>query len=111
MDRRVVATVASLEEGWRQQYCVADLAAKVNLAPSRLQHLFKATMKMSIREHVRKLRLHAAAHRIASSFDRISEIGYSVGFRDMSNFNHAFRREFGMSPREYRRQKAESTNS
>lgn len=111
MDRRVAATLAALAADWRRDHRIAELAAAVNLAPSRLQHLFKAAVHTSIREHIRRRRLYEAALRIATTFDRISEIGYAVGFRDVSNFNHAFRREFGMSPREYRRQKAQSTRN
>lgn len=103
MDRRVVATLALLSNDWRNDHRVADLAAAVNLAPSRLQHLFKDEVHMSIREHILHRRLSEAARLIATTYDRISEIVYYVGFRDVSNFNHAFRRAFGVSPREYRR--------
>ena len=47
-------------------------------------------------------RLVMAAMLIVQSDERISQIAYSVGFRDVSNFNHSFKRRFAMSPREYR---------
>jgi AraC-like DNA-binding protein len=103
MDKRIALTRALLEEEWRQPHRIADLAAAVNLAPSRLQHLFKAVMKVSIRELVQRRRLEEAALLLVSTHERISLIAYSVGFHDISNFNHAFRRQFGMCPREYRR--------
>lgn len=103
MDRRIDVTVATLREKWREEHRIADLAAAVNLTPSRLQHLFKASMKTSIREVLRRRRLEEAARLIAATHERISEICYYVGYRDPANFDHAFRREFGMSPREYRR--------
>jgi len=34
---------------------------------------------------------------------RILDIAFESGFGDVSNFVHAFRAEFGTSPREYRR--------
>jgi len=80
----------------------------VNLCPSRLEHLFKQTFHRSIRETVQARRLAEAAKLIAGTYERISEIVYFVGFRDVSNFNHAFRRRFGMSPRAYRRATHES---
>ena len=43
-----------------------------------------------------------AAELIASTDERISQIGYAVGFRDPSNFNHAFKKSFGVSPKQYR---------
>lgn len=43
-----------------------------------------------------------AAELIASTDERIAQIGYAVGFRDPSNFNHAFKKSFGVSPKQYR---------
>jgi AraC-like DNA-binding protein len=102
MDRRVAVTLALLTAEWQKEHRLVDLAAAVNLAPSRLQHLFKDAVAMSIREHVRNRRLLEAARLLASTHERVSEIAYYVGFRDVCNFNHAFRRTFGVSPRQYR---------
>jgi len=82
----------------------------VNLRPSRLQHLFKAAMQRTIRDVVLARRLEEAAKLVVTTYERISEIAYFVGFRDVSNFNHAFRRRFGMSPRQYRAAGAASTD-
>ncbi len=34
---------------------------------------------------------------------KVLDIAFDCGFGDLSNFNHAFRAEFGVSPRAYRR--------
>jgi len=102
MDKRVVDVLSLLEQEWRRDHRLEDLATSVNLCPSRLEHLFKQAMNRSIREIVQGRRLEEAAKLIAATYERISEIVYFVGFRDVSNFNHAFHRRFGMSPREYR---------
>jgi transcriptional regulator GlxA family with amidase domain len=102
MDRRIRRVVEWLEGDWRRPLRLADLAGRVGLGVSRLEHLFKTHTKLSIREFVREKRLLEAAQLLASTDERVSQIGYAVGFRDMSNFDHAFKRRFGMSPREYR---------
>lgn len=102
MDRRVRSIVALLDEQWQRQICVTELAHQVGLGPSRLEHLFKAHAKTTIRDFVRERRLREAAARLAGSEERISVISFSVGFGDVSNFNHAFKKRFGMSPRAYR---------
>jgi len=35
--------------------------------------------------------------------EKVLEIALATGFDDPSNFNHAFRAEFGVNPRAYRR--------
>jgi transcriptional regulator GlxA family with amidase domain len=102
MDERIRDVLSLLEREWRRDHRLDELAMIVNLRPSRLEHLFKAAVNRSIREVIHSRRLDEAAKLIAGSYERISEIVYFVGFRDVPNFNHAFRRRFGMSPREYR---------
>jgi len=104
VDARVAEVLARLESEWRQAHRVADLAAAVNLGPSRLTHLIRVHAQTSIRAVVRRRRLVEAARLLATTYDRVSEICYYVGFTDACNFTHTFRREFGVSPREYREQ-------
>lgn len=101
-DRRVQKTIEFLQQTQYRTVQTRDLARRIGLGPSRLAHLFKRETRQSIREFVLERRLLEAARLIASTEKRISAICYSVGFSDLSNFNHAFKRRFGMSPREAR---------
>lgn len=74
----------------------------MGLSPSRLTHLFTETARVSMRAFIREKRLVHAAELLSSTDERIAQIAYSVGFRDASNFNHAFKRTFGVSPKAYR---------
>jgi len=103
VDRRVKDVLDRLSADWRQTYSVPALAASVNLGSSRLEHLFRDTLRMSIRDLVRTRRVAEAARLLLTTHKRVSEIGRDVGFNDPSNFNHAFRRHFGLSPRDYRK--------
>jgi transcriptional regulator GlxA family with amidase domain len=103
MDRRVKEVLDRLAAEWPRSLPVPELAASVNLGASRLEHLFRATLCMSIRDVVRTRRIAEAARLLLTTHKRVSEIGRDVGFNDSSNFNHAFRRQFGVSPRDYRK--------
>lgn len=82
---------------------MSELAARLGLSASRLEHLFKEHVNLSIRAYVHERRLRRAAELIASTDERISQICYASGFSDPSNFNHAFKKSFGVTPKEYRR--------
>jgi AraC family transcriptional regulator of arabinose operon len=115
MDWRVRKVVAFLQQSWRRPVRIEELAQFVGLGASRLEHLFKEQARTSIRDYIREQRLEAAASLLVNTAERISAISYQVGFPDVPNFNHAFKRRFGISPREYRerhhRHGAEDTNS
>jgi AraC-like DNA-binding protein len=102
MDPRVQLVVQLLEAEPARSFSVADLCDRFHMSPSHLQHLFKRDVHMSIREFLLHTRLRAAAVMIGTTRERIRQISFAVGFRDISNFNHAFKRQYGVNPREYR---------
>lgn len=103
MDVRVLQTISYLKDNATAGVTVGELAERVHLTESRLQHLFKADVALPIREFIRRQRLRRAAELIATTDERISQICFLAGFSDVSNFNHAFKREFDLCPRDFRK--------
>jgi AraC family transcriptional regulator of arabinose operon len=101
-DRRIELVAEALRRDCRHPPSQSELSALAGMSLSRLQHLFKEEMRASIRDYVCELRLVHAAELIGNSREHIRQICFAVGFTDVSNFNHAFKRRFGMSPRAYR---------
>ena len=102
MDRRIRRTKTLLDQQYRDPPSLEELAEVVGLSASRLAHLFRDETGMSIQSYIVERRLFMAAMLIVQSDEQISQIAYRVGFGDVSNFNHSFKRRFAMSPREYR---------
>lgn len=102
MDRRIIRVRTVLDEKYKDPPTVTELAESVGLSTSRMAHLFRREMGRSIQSYIVERRLVMAAMLLIQTHERISQIAYSVGFGDVSNFNHAFKRRFHMSPREYR---------
>jgi AraC family transcriptional regulator of arabinose operon len=103
MDPRVGTVLELIDRNLRSPLRVTVLAAAVELSASRLEHLFRVQTNMSIRAYVARRRLRMAARMLRRSHERVSSIAFAVGFNDVSNFNHAFKRAFGVSPLRYRR--------
>jgi AraC family transcriptional regulator, arabinose operon regulatory protein len=102
MDRRIKRVTTVLDQQYRDPPSIEQLADDVGLSASRLAHLFRENAGISIQSYLVERRLVMAALLIVQTHQRISQIAYSVGFGDVSNFNHAFKRRFAMSPRQYR---------
>jgi len=56
---------------------------------------------MTVKEFVRSIRLKRAAQLLLDKKMSVSEVAFTVGFRDLSHFRKCFSREFGMSATEY----------
>lgn len=88
---------------------VDEMAAEFFVSRRRLYDLF-SQLEMTPGDYLRKKRLNAAAARLADSqsVEPISEIATSSGFTDLTTFSRAFRREYGMTPREWRKSSREA---
>ncbi|HEY5883781.1 MAG TPA: AraC family transcriptional regulator [Pyrinomonadaceae bacterium] len=103
-DRRIQIVLMLLENNWNQQITVAEIARRVNLSPSRLAHLFKSEMDVSMQQYVAQLRLLKAKKQLETSFLSVKEIAASVGFSSVTRFVTCFKRFVGSTPGQYRKQ-------
>ena len=94
-----------------EEIAVEKLAAEVNLSASRLRALFKAQTKQTIPQYVKEMKLEQARKLLSETYLRISEIALQVGFNDASRFVRDFKKRYGMTPTEYRRQSIQSANN
>jgi AraC-like DNA-binding protein len=78
------------------------IADAVGQRLSTLDVAFKRGMGCTITDHLRGVRLERAARLLATTHKTIKEIWADVGYNHASNFDHEFRRRFGMSPRQFR---------
>ncbi|HYF51907.1 MAG TPA: arabinose operon transcriptional regulator AraC [Planctomycetota bacterium] len=81
----------------------AALARESSLSVSRLSHLFRAEVGMSLRQFVERQRLERAAQLLQMTSLSIKEIAFSLGFDNPFYFTLRFKQHFGSSPRAYRK--------
>ena len=86
---------------------IAAIAARHGVSLRYLQKLFEAD-GASFSEFVLSARLTRAYRLVTNPLQSnrtISDIAYDVGFNDLSYFNRAFRRRFGLTPSEARHER------
>jgi AraC family transcriptional regulator, positive regulator of tynA and feaB len=83
---------------------VAGVARRFAISPRTLHNLFTDADE-SFAATVRRLRLERSAARLADPTDRatVTAVAADLGFDDPTSFSRAFRRRFGVSPREVAR--------
>ena len=82
---------------------VDGIARRHYVSRRRLYDLFEA-LRTTPGEHLRAVRLGAAAERLADLADTrtVADIAYACGFDDATTFTRAFRRAFAVTPRDFR---------
>ncbi len=99
---RVTESIRRIERDPAARLALQELAREANLSPFHYLRSFERITGVTPHQYILRVRLREAAVRLTTERTKVAEIGFSAGFSDLSNFNHAFRAEFGMSPRRYR---------
>lgn len=98
-----VSDVVRLMEGEPDgRQTLRELADAAGLSPYHFLRSFSAITGTTPHQYILRARLRRAAVRLRVDDARILDIALGCGFDDLSNFNRAFRAEFGESPRRYR---------
>lgn len=72
-----------------------------------ISHVFKDNMGISLHQYIIKKRLQACKNGILSGIPA-GELYHQYGFSDYTSFYRAFKKEFGLSPKEFREQAVQS---
>ena len=82
---------------------IENLAVEAGLSPYHFLRTFERVTGTTPHQYILRMRLREAGIRLAAEPEKILDIALDCGFGDVSNFNRAFRAEFGVSPRAYRK--------
>ncbi|HKS92040.1 MAG TPA: AraC family transcriptional regulator [Tepidiformaceae bacterium] len=97
----VAAALRSIERHLDANLTLSRLAEEAGLSPYHFLRTFERVTGVTPHQYILRTRLRDAAMRLSEGAARIVDVAFDCGFSDVSNFNHAFRREFGVSPRVY----------
>lgn len=90
-----------IEQNYRKQIVLADLADYLRVSPFHISRLLSASLHKSFTELVAEKRVEASKVLLKSD-ERIKEIAGDVGFQGQSYYNKIFKKYTGMTPKEYR---------
>lgn len=102
-DQHLISDVLSYLIGHHHEpLLIEDLVSRFPVSRSQLFTLFKETTGTTIKQFLIEYRLNKAKRLLMESDSAISEVSSAVGFGDMSHFFHVFKKETGLTPKQYR---------
>lgn len=90
-------------KNYMEKITAEDLGRELGLSIRQVNRMLQQTYKMSFREKLIDVRLHAAEGMLFSTELPVDEIGLEVGYRSPSGFVVAFKKKYGMTPSDYRK--------
>ncbi|MEI6002914.1 helix-turn-helix transcriptional regulator [Paraburkholderia bengalensis] len=109
---RVAQIARLIDETPDAAHTLASLAQQCGLSDFYFLRTFERVTGVTPHQYLLRARLRHAALRVADDPEaKIVDIALDCGFNDVSNFNHAFRADFGMSPRAWRLRRGASAHA
>lgn len=99
---RITRVLRRIEAEPDGRHELSDLATEARLSSFHFLRCFEELTGTTPHQYLLRLRLRRAALKLQENSAKVLDIAFDCGFGDVSNFNRAFRAEFGMSPRAYR---------
>lgn len=100
--RRILKVKNFIAKNYMEEVRLAQLSDIAGMSPSAFSRFFKLHTGRNLTEYIIDIRLGAASRLLVDTSRSISEISYSCGFNNLSNFNRIFKKKKGCSPTEFR---------
>ena len=102
-DRQIAVAAQYIAERYMDDITAADIARAAGYTPNYLSKKFRETAGLGVHEYLTFIRLQHAALELVSTNDSVTDIALRCGFSNGNYFKDAFKKKYGVTPREYRK--------
>ena len=100
--RRVMKVKQYVNDHYSEDLRLESLASLAGMTPQAFSRFFKMRTGRTLSDYIIDIRLGNAARLLVDTTQNVSEICYSCGFNNLSNFNRIFKAKRGYTPRDFR---------
>jgi len=102
--------VGQIPETELATHSLAELAGQLHCSQRHFSRLFREEFGASLRARQIELRLQGARHLLTNSNAKIINVALESGYRHLGLFNAMFKKRFGVTPSEWRRQNLQKSS-
>ena len=88
---------------YTQEIYVPEVASMLNMSDASFSRYFKHHTRKTFSDYVTEVRINHSCRLLMQGDDNISQISYSSGFQNLSNFYRHFKKFTGVIPKDYRK--------
>ena len=101
----VELAIEYIKDMYQKGIGISDIADNIGISRAYLNSSFQKELGMSAQTFLIDYKMHKAASLLVSTSLSVKEIANNVGYEDQLVFSKAFKKKFGMSPKNYKTHK------
>lgn len=101
---KVKQVLTYIEENYARPISIDEIAKVCHYSKSHFMKFFKENMGMGFIQYLNEHRLEVASQMLLKTSDNILDIAEKTGFDNLSYFNRMFKRKYGVTPGQFRKQ-------
>lgn len=99
-----------IQEHYSRPISIKEISEVCFYSESHFMKFFKDCMGTSFTQYLNEYRLQVAAQLLKEHKDNILDVAIASGFENLSYFNRAFKKKYGITPGQYRKPGSTATN-
>ncbi len=93
-----------IDNNYRKSISLEEVAEQIGISSYYLSKLFKDRFQVTFIDYLKNTRLQKAKELLLDGSMPLKEIALTIGYKDPNYFSRFFKKETGISPRDYRNQ-------
>lgn len=99
--KAIYALKLRLQSAFSEVPPIASLAKEAGMSEPKMRKLFKQTFGKGVFDYYQSMRMQEAARLLKEKRLTVAEIGYQLGFTNLSHFARVFEQHLGLKPKKY----------
>ena len=95
----IVSAISYIDENYKKNITVKDIADAHNVSVSTISHVFKRELSISVYRYISEKRI-SAVRELVQKGANLTDAALSCGFGDYSSFYRLYKKQYGESPYE-----------
>lgn len=98
----ILKVLEFIKENSKEKLFVEDVCKIAAMSPTYFSHVFKQFTGQTFVEYLRTMRVSNAKEMLLNTDKKIADVAIDAGFDDPAYFDRVFKKEVGVSPRQFR---------
>lgn len=102
LDTQILSAQNWMEKNFANKISIDEIADQAGISHRHFKRRFKKATNETPLAYLQHLRIEKAKQLLESSLETINEITWQVGYEDINSFRRLFKKNTGVSPKEFR---------